>query len=228
MKNSEIPYDSNIAINYNKDRKDEEHWEKENDFIRNFFMEKKFSSILDIPIGTGRFIQFYPKTAHVLGIDISMPMLEETKKEIERLNACNIELKIGDAENISEPRDSFDTIVCCRLFHLVDNNIRIKFLKELARVLKGELILQLYIDLPKKNIGLRILSKIIRTLRRLLIKDSATKTPWSHIKSYSLSEEDLKKIIQETELTIINRSDLCTYYGSTVTMITLRKKIDAN
>lgn len=223
MHNKKISYDSNVALTYNSDRKHEDHWLKENEFIANYFSDKDTHTLLDIPVGTGRFFQYYPSQAKIHGVDISEHMLIEAQKEKDRLHRENILLELGDAANLNSiPENSIDTIVCCRLLHLVSTNERIKFLREFSRILKGELILQLYIDKPKKKLIFRMLHKALRSLLTLISTPSKSDEPWSHIKSYGLSENELDELLQKANLKIKARSTLCSYYGSNVVMLVLR------
>lgn len=223
MLNKKIPYDSNVAITYNRDREHEEHWLAENEYISKYFTQKNTNTILDIPIGTGRFLKYYPNTSKIYGIDISSDMLSEAKKEAAELKKINIQFEIGDAANLSStPNDSIDTIVCCRLLHLVNTNERIRFLQEFSRILKGELILQLYIDKPKKSILHRMLIKAIRALKKLSSPSQKNTSPWSHIKSYGLSELELCNILKSANMQIVKRSTICSYHDSNVVMLVLR------
>lgn len=224
MHRKQISYDSKVALAYNSDREHEEHWSKENEYIAKYFTEINTDTILDIPVGTGRFLKYYPPNSKLYGMDISSHMISEAQKEAEKLQKTNIRFEVGDAANLSLfTNDSIDTIICCRLMHLVNTNDRIKFLQEFSRVLKGNLILQLYIDKPKANIFFRGLSKVIRMLRKLISPPKKNITPWSHITSYGLSELELRELLQKANMYIVERSTICSYFGSNVVMLILRK-----
>jgi demethylmenaquinone methyltransferase/2-methoxy-6-polyprenyl-1,4-benzoquinol methylase len=71
-------------------------------------------SILDIATGTGDFglqsLKLNPD--QVIGIDISKGMIEEGRKKIRRKNlAKQIELRIGDSENLVFPDNKFDAVI---------------------------------------------------------------------------------------------------------------------
>lgn len=221
-------YDAEIASSYDNDRENEEHWVKENDFIYDYFRDMNVSQILDVPIGTGRFIKFYPESAKILGVDVSADMLSQASKAIERSGRIGVDLRIGDAANLYFVEDkSVDVIVCIRLLHLVENSDRLMFLGEFSRILKGDLIIQVYLDLSKKNIFYRALFLIKRILKKItdnLFNSIEPKKPWSHIKSYGLSELEFHSILFKTGLIVVKKTRLCKYCGLDVVMYVLRNE----
>jgi ubiquinone/menaquinone biosynthesis C-methylase UbiE len=75
--NGEEEYFGEIAEQYEKERKSETIWPKEQAFIAKFVSTiPSWSSILDIPTGTGRFLGIYAnKHLIVTAADISKDML---------------------------------------------------------------------------------------------------------------------------------------------------------
>lgn len=80
---SESAYTSDVAHSYDSDREVEDIWQIEQKYIEkevNDFI--KDAKLLDIPIGTGRFIPVYERRGiQVLGVDISSDMLAEAFKK---------------------------------------------------------------------------------------------------------------------------------------------------
>ncbi|MBB2943481.1 ubiquinone/menaquinone biosynthesis C-methylase UbiE [Actinoplanes lutulentus] len=64
--------------------------------------------ILDVGVGTGRNLPFYPAGTTVTGIDLSPEMLAVARRQARR----PVELHEGDAENLPFADASFDTVVC--------------------------------------------------------------------------------------------------------------------
>ncbi len=67
--------------------------------------------VLEIAVGTGRNLPYYPTGIHLTGIDVSPAMLEKAR---ERAAALGVEadLREGDAQALDFPDASFDTVVC--------------------------------------------------------------------------------------------------------------------
>jgi ubiquinone/menaquinone biosynthesis C-methylase UbiE len=73
--------------------------------------------VLEIAIGTGRNLPFYPADVEITGIEISPAMLEIARKLAHDLGR-QVELLVGDAQALPFPDQRFDTVVstlslCC-------------------------------------------------------------------------------------------------------------------
>jgi len=220
-----LAYNSKVASTYESDRESEEHWNLEHAFIEDYFINNPSKSILDIPIGTGRFLSLYPNGAEIIGIDISPAMLDETRKNL-RINKSNqVHLMEGDATNLHQiPARSVDMIICFRLLHLVQDETRRVILDEFARVLRGRLLLQVYISdastRSKKSLIHRKLSSSLRLARSILQLVSPTKSkPWCHIQSYKLGMATLEKLLKQTNLMATRKNFLCRYLNEDVYVI---------
>ena len=67
--------------------------------------------VLEIAIGTGRNLPFYPAEVSITGIEISPAMLEIASLRAQSLGR-QVELVIGDAQALPFPDQHFDTVVC--------------------------------------------------------------------------------------------------------------------
>ncbi len=77
--------------------------------------------VLEIGVGTGKNLPFYPESATVTGIDVSCGMLERARRRAARLNNTEIRLRRMDAEAMPFPDDSFDTVISTFVFCTVAN-----------------------------------------------------------------------------------------------------------
>ncbi|MBV9230073.1 MAG: class I SAM-dependent methyltransferase [Chloroflexi bacterium] len=73
--------------------------------------------VLEIAIGTGRNLPFYPADVQITGIEISPAMLEIARTRAQSLSR-QVELLVGDAQALPFPDQHFDTVVstlslCC-------------------------------------------------------------------------------------------------------------------
>jgi ubiquinone/menaquinone biosynthesis C-methylase UbiE len=101
-------------------------------------------SVLDAPVGTGRFVHVYGKLPHwkVEGIDFSEDMLDQAYKKLRNQSGANVNLQVGDVTSMPQFKDGkFEVALCIRLLHLIDPLMVTKVLKELTRVTKSTLIL---------------------------------------------------------------------------------------
>src|SRR6185295_18414018 len=73
-------YTAEVASNYERDRQVEAHWWKEDAFIREHFRDRPAARLLDIPVGTGRFLPHYKRAQTVVGVDVSDDMLIEARR----------------------------------------------------------------------------------------------------------------------------------------------------
>ncbi len=67
--------------------------------------------VLDVAIGTGRNLPFYPADATITGVELSPAMLGIARQRAADLGRT-VELREGDAEQLPLPDASFDTVVC--------------------------------------------------------------------------------------------------------------------
>lgn len=98
--------------------------------------------VLEVGVGTGLSLPLYPSHVKVTGIDISKEMLHYAKELVKEDNLKNVEsLLTMDAENMSFPDSSFDSIVAMYVATVVPNPK--KFVQEIRRVCKpgGKIIL---------------------------------------------------------------------------------------
>jgi demethylmenaquinone methyltransferase/2-methoxy-6-polyprenyl-1,4-benzoquinol methylase len=94
--------------------------------------------VLEVGMGTGRNLKYYPSACFITGIDNSEGMLEKAREKA--ANMRNVNLLLMDAENMEFPDNSFDYVVITFVLCTIPDPV--KALKEMRRVLKpsGELI----------------------------------------------------------------------------------------
>jgi ubiquinone/menaquinone biosynthesis C-methylase UbiE len=67
--------------------------------------------VLEVAIGTGRNLAFYPAGAAVTGVDLSPAMLAIARQRAADLG-LDVDLRAGDAEHLPFGDEVFDTVVC--------------------------------------------------------------------------------------------------------------------
>jgi len=122
--------------------------------------------VLEIGIGTGKNLPYYPEGVEVIGIDFSRGMLEKAEKRKKELGLENVKLLYMDAQNMELDDNTFDTVVSTFVFCTVPDPI--KGLKEAYRVLKpgGTAIFLEHMksNLRLLNIPLYLMEPFIKTL----------------------------------------------------------------
>lgn len=111
---------------------------------------KKGARILEVGAGTGRYSFYYLDKGHaVTALDIVPKNVEIMKEKAKAIKSENIEIKLGDARNLSQfDSNTFDVVLCLGpIYHLPKSEDRIKCISECIRVLKpGGILVVAYIN----------------------------------------------------------------------------------
>ncbi len=94
------------------------------------------SKVLEIGVGTGKNIPYYPDDIEIVGIDFSQGMLNKAILRAAKYPDKRIKLMRMDATNMGFPQNSFDFVISTFVFCTVPNPIA--GLREVKRVLKPE------------------------------------------------------------------------------------------
>jgi ubiquinone/menaquinone biosynthesis C-methylase UbiE len=96
--------------------------------------------VLEVAVGTGRNLPFYPDGVRVTGVDWSPAMLAVARERAAALGR-DADLRQGDAQALDFPDSSFDTVLCALGLCAIPDDRRA--LTEMARVLRpgGRLLL---------------------------------------------------------------------------------------
>ena len=110
------------------DKKIREKWRKD-------LLHHAHGKVLEIGVGTGANLRYYPDHVHVTGIDFSPAMLQKAREKAHHLS-LSVDLIEMDAQNIDFPDFTFDTVVSTCVFCSVPDPMQ--GLKEIRRVTKHE------------------------------------------------------------------------------------------
>jgi ubiquinone/menaquinone biosynthesis C-methylase UbiE len=96
--------------------------------------------VLEVAIGTGRNLPYYPEGIRLTGIEFSPAMLELARRKADQLGRT-VDLRLGDAQALDLPDASFDTVVCTLSLCAIPDERRA--VAEMRRVLRpgGRLLL---------------------------------------------------------------------------------------
>jgi ubiquinone/menaquinone biosynthesis C-methylase UbiE len=107
--------------------------------------------VLEVGVGTGQNLKYYPPECEITAIDFSSGMLNKAKMRAEGL--LNVTLYEMDVQDLSFPDNTFDTVIATCVFCSVPDPV--KGFLELQRVCKAEgyLILLEHIRSEKRFAG---------------------------------------------------------------------------
>lgn len=108
--------------------------------------------ILEVGVGTGKNMPYYPKDAQVTAIDLSPAMLQRAKAKAAR-EGYAVDLRLMDAQSLDFPDASFDAVVSTFVFCSVPDAMR--GLREVRRVTipGGQILLLEHMRSPKRAVG---------------------------------------------------------------------------
>jgi ubiquinone/menaquinone biosynthesis C-methylase UbiE len=107
---------------------------------RQWVCSQAHGEVLEVAVGTGRNFAFYPEGVRLIGIDLSLAMLEIARKKANELG-LDADLREGDAQELPFPHASFDAVVCTLSLCTIPDDRRA--VAEMKRVLRprGRLLL---------------------------------------------------------------------------------------
>lgn len=103
--------------------------------------------VLEVAIGTGRNLSYYPPGVDLVGVDVSPRMLEAAGLRARQL-LRRVELQVADAQSLPFEQATFDTVVATLTLCSIPDDRRA--LGEMARVLRpgGQLVLLDHVASP--------------------------------------------------------------------------------
>jgi phosphatidylethanolamine/phosphatidyl-N-methylethanolamine N-methyltransferase len=110
--------------------------------------------VLEVGIGTGLTLRHYPKSCHIVGIDISAKMIERAKKRVKEMgNGLHVELQVMDACKMKFEDNTFDAVLSPYVITTVQDPYQ--FCQEIIRVCKpgGQIIIVNHSKDPDRLLG---------------------------------------------------------------------------
>jgi ubiquinone/menaquinone biosynthesis C-methylase UbiE len=146
--------------------------------------------VLEIAIGTGRNLGFYPEDVRLTGVELSPPMIEIARQRAAELGR-EVELRLGDAQALDFPDASFDTVICTySLCTIPDDQAAVR---EAKRVLRpgGKFVLAEHVRSPMGIV--RGVEKLIEPLAVRFGGDHLTREPLEHLEAEGFVVEEVKR-----------------------------------
>lgn len=122
------------------------------DWRRDLWSRVPAGRVLEVGVGTGKNLPYYPKDAEVMAIDLSDRMLEQARQRAESLD-LDVDLRQMDAQKLTFENDTFDAVVATFVFCSVPDPVQ--GLRELGRVTKpaGDVWLLEHVRINKPVVG---------------------------------------------------------------------------
>jgi len=86
------------------------------DWRSDLWQQVEGPSVLEIGVGTGKNIPYYPDDIKLTGIDLSPKMLQRAKQLLTNHQKSNVTLKEMDAQDTNFPNNQFDDVVATFVF----------------------------------------------------------------------------------------------------------------
>ena len=123
---------------------------------KNLLKQTREKNVLEVGVGTGKNLPYYPVVKNCVGIDLSEGMLKHAKKLAVKKN---VKLVQADAQNLPFRDGYFDMVIATYVFCSVPNPVQ--GLNEIKRVLKpnGELLMLEHV-LPERPLLRKLFNKL--------------------------------------------------------------------
>lgn len=147
-------YAGKMAENYDTVRNKQERWHEEDRIVTamltSIVKANNYKTVLDAPVGTGRFFALYRKLGlKGVGLDSSSAMLGAAKRK-----RPGLKLEQADIRKMPLQTGSMDVCVCIRYLNLVPDDAMRDSMAEIVRVVRKHIILTIRLGAeyePKSN-----------------------------------------------------------------------------
>jgi ubiquinone/menaquinone biosynthesis C-methylase UbiE len=165
---------------------------------REWVCSQASGDVLEIAAGTGRNLRHYPGGVGLTAIELSPEMLEVARAEAAALGR-DADMRLGDAQALEFPDDSFDTVICTLgLCTIPDDRAAVT---EAKRVLRpgGRFILLEHVRSPVRAV--RIGQRLLEPLMLRLEHDHLLREPLDHLNAEGFQIER----VERSKLGIVER-----------------------
>jgi ubiquinone/menaquinone biosynthesis C-methylase UbiE len=157
---------------------------------RRWVASRAHGDVLEVGIGTGRNLPFYPADARLTGVDLSPEMLERARDRARDLGR-KVDLRVGDAEHLEFGDASFDTVVfSLTLCSIPDDR---QAIREAKRVLRPgrRLVLLEHVRSPARWV--RAIELFLNFFTVRLLGDHMLREPLRHLRAEEFKVESVER-----------------------------------
>lgn len=157
---------------------------------RNWACSQANGTVLEIAVGTGRNLPYYPAHVSLTGIELSPAMLAIAAQRAEQLDRA-MELRLGDAQQLPFEDESFDCVVITlALCSIPDERATVS---ETWRVLRpgGRLLLLEHVASPLRSV--RAVQRLLEPIANRFSGDHLLREPLDHLRAEAFEVEKLAR-----------------------------------
>ncbi len=109
--------------------------------------------VLEVGVGTGKNIEFWPPNCRMTAIDLTPGMLDIARQRAKSLNKQDADLFLADVQHLELPSGIFDTVVATFVFCSVPDPVQ--GLREIGRVVRpgGQVLLLEHVRIDRPVVG---------------------------------------------------------------------------
>jgi ubiquinone/menaquinone biosynthesis C-methylase UbiE len=146
--------------------------------------------VLELAVGTARNLPYYPAHVPLTGIELSEQMLAVARDRARGLGR-EADLRLGDAQALEFPDESFDTVVCTLGLCTIPDPGRA--IAEARRVLRGggQILLLEHVRSPR--LAVRVAERLLEPLAVRFAGDHLTREPLEHLAAEGFAVEHLER-----------------------------------
>jgi ubiquinone/menaquinone biosynthesis C-methylase UbiE len=146
--------------------------------------------VLEIAVGSGRNLPFYPDETSLTAIEFSPEMLELARQRAAELGR-DVDLRLGDAQDLEFADQSFDTVVCTLAFCTIPNPENAA--TEARRVLRpgGRFVALEHVRSPA--LPVRAVQRALDPLSVRFEGDHLVREPLDYLRTAGLEVEQLER-----------------------------------
>lgn len=145
---------------------------------------------LEVGVGTGRNLDFYPPETEVTGIDISPQMIARAERRARRLGG-HVQLNVADVEDLPFADGSFDTVTATCVFCSVPDPVA--GLREVARVTRPDGQVRLLEHVRPRNRLLGWLADRLSPLTQRLIGPAINRQTEANVQAAGLETVSIQR-----------------------------------
>ena len=165
---------------------------------RQWVCRRVTGDVLELAVGTGRNLDHYPPSVRITGIELSPAMLGRARERAARVRP-DADLRLGNAERLEFPDESFDTVACTLSLCTIPDDAAA--VREAKRVLRpgGRFVLLEHVRSPRRTIrsGQRLLEPLFLRLEH----DHLLREPLEHVHAAGFEVEQ----VERSKLGIVER-----------------------